>query len=803
MLKAPENYLNKILSKENINKDVSGLILKYILSSTKNLHFIIDEKYLDLQKILTTFSLSLSRSNEFEFKIGQRIIQLKDIKRKYTQAQLRDYHSPYSINQIEPKISLSNLDHHSYNVSSLKNYIPVTGFEADRVNTLHKRIDDYNDIFTANSQEEYLNHEKLLIIGNKNLFQSIPVAYPACFVYENESGNCEIEYNSPILPKITILKNIKLMDDYIAKETNGKQINFKVCIFVGDSKFENSINLIRNYNLQGKFNKIIFLGKKDIKIDLGNNEILLRWKWTIPEIIYLQGRKHIEPKSIIIQNTELENTTEIFYHAIKEIEIQHTISLKPIFRYIRRLYFDWSLNTDTTYSKLDQIQKEFEIALEKLLIDTLGGIFLSNDFNKYSIPLKEIFDNIVKSIKINNKAEILKNYKDRIDCLILPSFLCKDFETEINSLINQIKLRTSVNDLKDLLKLPNEVNHQLSNPDRNYFALTANGKKTEITTLHNWNNTDELSQNFISSIYGVGKIDKLIEKLYLSTSDYSLLLYSIEEKIFRYHIENYISELNGEYNSQDRFDICGVPFSDTYYQFSDYDELIEALASFKNDHAESDSYKITFNDQSDIKLPLSKSVLKILRNEKIVVQVIDLCVGDKVQIYANPDKKLLRDIMELTNPDLFKKAEELSSLWKTCLREAYQSNIMSIPLYEQLVANHFSVSEFTFKKYLDSEVMFPRSFSDLVVIAKTINDPRLSFDFIKNAMKPKIEEYRGKEIEYGFKFSNGINNYIISGEIDNFLTEWLKQSELDQIVTQIPKKTIKNIELITIENTDE
>jgi hypothetical protein len=128
---------------------------------------------------------------------------------------------------------------------------------------------------------------------------------------------------------------------------------------------------------------------------------------------------------------------------------------------------------------------------------------------------------------------------------------------------------------------------------------------------------------------------------------------------------------------------------------------------------------------------------------------------------------------------------------------------MSEPLYDQLVKNHFSVSEITFRKYIDGEVMFPRSFSDLIIIAKTINDPRLSFDFLRNTMKPKIEEYRGMEIEYGFKFSNSINHFIISGEADEFLSEWLTNEEINKIVTSLPIRTIKEIELLTIQNNND
>jgi hypothetical protein len=230
--------------------------------------------------------------------------------------------------------------------------------------------------------------------------------------------------------------------------------------------------------------------------------------------------------------------------------------------------------------------------------------------------------------------------------------------------------------------------------------------------------------------------------------------------------------------------------------------LIEALASAKYDHRETDNYKITFDDSSKMKLPSTKTVLKIQGDVKYLVLVEDLNVGEKVLIYSNPDKKLLRDIMELKNPTLIEKADAYSLLWRNCLNDAYKNNIIAEPLYQQLVRNHFSVSKFTFKKYLEGEVMFPRSFSDLIIIAKTINDPRLSFDFLKNIMKPKIEEYRGMEIEYGFKFSNSINHFIISGEADEFISEFLTIAELEKIRSQIPERTIKEVELIT-QNSDD
>jgi uncharacterized Fe-S cluster-containing protein len=799
MLQAPEKYLNSILSKTGTGKDISVLIQHFIKTCNKNLHFIIDEKELRPNEILCNLCDDLQGCNAiFDFKAGQRLAKLKNPKVKYSSAALKALLSPYLIKSIEPQIELD--PHHR--IQNLDMFIPISNYKIERAGNLLKRILSFQNIFKAGKQSDYFNNEKLLVIGTHNLFKDIPIHYPACFVSANENGETEIEYNSPMLPKISILKNINLLDNYLQQEINNQQVTFSTCIFVGSSKFENSINIIRNYYNQRKFAKVIFIGEKDIKLDLGNNQVPLRWKWTIPEINFFKNEKNIHHKPIIIQNNELDTAIGDFYAAIREIENKHIIGLKPIYRFIRRLYYDWNLRQETTFTKLHQIQEEFEIGLKHLLIETLGNIFPDLNFEEYQRPLSARFAEIIKAVRYNNKTEKLKSYQIKIHQLILPSFLCNANKTELNQITNQVQHHVSVRNLQDISHLQNAAIQRQNNPNRNHYALTANGTKTEILSYSNSDDTNEEHHKVISSIYGSGKVEKLIERLGRAKSEYKLLLYSIEEKALQYYKDKYHSELNKEYSSSDRYEICGVEFNDPYYQYSSFDEWLEDFLNFKSDIRETENYRITFSDNGRLKLPSTKSVLKIEDREKYVVVVEDLSVGDKVLIYANPDKRLLRDIMELKNPDLIKRADIYSKRWRTCLYDAYQNNILAEPLYQQLVKNHFSVSEFTFRKYLDGEVMFPRSFIDLIIISKTINDPLLSFEFLKNKMKPKIEEYRGMEIEYGFKFSNSINHFIISGEADDFISEWLTKNEIENIVAQIPVKTIKDIELIT-QNNDE
>lgn len=800
MLQAPEKYLQTIISNAGVEKNLSQLIQHFILHCNKNLHFVIDEKELDIKTILTSCCTKLSGATTFNFRVGQKVAQLKNPKTVFSKSALQSFFSPYKIVSLEPQIILSNAETPKRNIANLDKFIPISSYKIERVGIIQNRIEAYERIFNASSQADFFNNEKLLVIGNRNSFLKIPIEYPACFAFENENGNTEIEYNSPLLPKISILRNINLLDNYQQQEINGSQITFNTCIFVGSSKFENSINTIRNYYNQRKFSKVIFIGEKDIKLDLGNNQVPLRWKWTIPEINFFKNEINIHHRPIIIQNNDLEDAISVFYKAIREIENKHTVGLKSIFRFIRRLYYDWNLKQETTITKLHQIQIEFDIALKQLLIETLGNIFPDLDFDEYHKPLLSRFAAILHAIRNNNKSEKLKSYPTKIHQLVLPSFLCNANIDELNHIFNQTQHKTSVQGLQDIGKLESMREKTFNNPTRPYYSLTANPTKTQIVSLSRSDDSDEEEHKIISSIYGSGKVERLIERLGRAKTEYKLLLYSIEEKAWKHHIESYISDLNREYISQDRFEISGVTFSDSYYQFTNFDELIDALASSKHDHREAESYRITFTDNSKLKLPSSKSVLKIVGTQKHIVLVEDLNIDDKVLVYANPDKELLRDIMELKNPDLMKSADEYSLLWRTCLKEAYENNIMDIPLFKKLEQNHFSVSENTFEKYVDLKepIMFPRSFSDLIIIAKTINDPRLSFDFLKNRMKPKIEEYRGMEIEYGFKFSNSMNHFIITGEADEFISEWLTKGEIENIVSQILTKTIKDIELITI-----
>ncbi len=800
-LQPPKKYLYSILSRAEVERDITKLTWHFIKNTNNNLHFIINETQLNVIDIICSLTnILIEISTDFIFKEGQKLAQIKNPKVRYSQSALKSFLSPFTLRSLTPDIKL----YPSLAVTNLKRFIPITPYKIERAGNLVARIASFQEKFNAQVQYDFINNHKLLVVGNRKLFCDIPKEYPSCFVSSKGDEEIDIEYNSPILPKIAVLKNINLLEKYQQQEVNGSNITFSTCIFIGNSKFENSINIIRNYYHQHKFEKAIFIGEKDIKINLGNNQMPLRWKWTIPEIKYLKRERAIEHKHLVIENNELEKAITEFYDAVKGIESKHTISLKQIYRFIHRLYYDWNLKQETTLVKLQQIQREFDAFLKQLLIETIGNIFTNIDLEMYQKPLALKFAQIINAIKMKNKSDKLKTYQSQIRQLVLPSFLCDVYTAELNEIVKKAEHTFIAKNLQAVLKLHDSYLKYLNDPLRNFYCLTANGTKAKVISLSKSDDAVEEYERVLSSIYGSGKIERLIEKLAMANFEYKLLLYSTEEAAFQYHQKSYRTELNKEYASPDRFEICGV----NYQQELDdnnllMDEWVEAISSPKYDYRYSEFYQITFQDNKKIKLPSTKSVLKLIGDEKEEALVEELSSGDTIQIYVNPDKETLRVVFELKYPDLLKRTEYYSQLWQNCLFDFFRTNLLTEErLFLKLVENRFSVSIHTLRRYLKKQVFFPARYIDLIAIAKTVQDERINMDIIRKHIIPTIHEFEGKLVKEGLAFSEGINHYLITGEINDYLSQWYSKEKLEIIAKNIETKTIKSTELIAQNNDD-
>lgn len=177
MLKAPQRYLETIISNAGIEKNLSLITLHLISRSGENLHFIIDEKELNSVDIICKISRNKKTSinTDFVFQEGQKVINFNSSQT-----------GVFSILSLNP-IKLDDENNTRIQLQSLNNYILLTNSPIHQVGTIKKRIDEFKEFYGAENRNDFFSNEKLLVIGNKNLFNHIPHCYPACFA-EDENG---------------------------------------------------------------------------------------------------------------------------------------------------------------------------------------------------------------------------------------------------------------------------------------------------------------------------------------------------------------------------------------------------------------------------------------------------------------------------------------------------------------------------------------------------------------------------------------------------------------------------------------
>jgi len=114
MLQAPEKYLNSILAKAKIGKDISILMRYFMKNCDKNIHFIIDEKELKPADTFCNLCYDLNSINStFNFKVGQKVISLPN------------QNGVFRISTLHPNPTLKN-DTSTVSPKNLNKYIPLS-----------------------------------------------------------------------------------------------------------------------------------------------------------------------------------------------------------------------------------------------------------------------------------------------------------------------------------------------------------------------------------------------------------------------------------------------------------------------------------------------------------------------------------------------------------------------------------------------------------------------------------------------------------------------------------------------------
>ena len=203
----------------------------------------------------------------------------------------------------------------------------------------------------------------------------------------------------------------------------------------------------------------------------------------------------------------------------------------------------------------------------------------------------------------------------------------------------------------------------------------------------------------------------------------------------------------------------------------------------------------------------SKSVLVELSSRKKRINVANLKTGDHVHIYSNLTKELL--ITTARNQDesgVLSKIEQDSKLWKQSLKKYYEQNnsINShLELLEKLKEENISISSVTTVRNwlnVDSNMKFPQSEKDLLILRKIIQDSQLNNSFQEIIRSRKL--YNGIMIALGRDLSDEVMDYIVSKSKGRILSSF-NNEQIETIAnTSAPLRIIKSIEITEDDETE-
>jgi hypothetical protein len=165
MLATPKNYINSVIQNAGGERCITSVTNYFINKNKNNLHFIINEDEIELSTILKEQCKKLKTKENNEFQIGQKLISTQN-----------DNNEILEIICLSPKIKLkgNNPQNHTIiTVDNLKYYIPISNYPIKQIGLIKNIISEYKKCFNAESQDDFFNCEKLLVIGNKNLYEKI------------------------------------------------------------------------------------------------------------------------------------------------------------------------------------------------------------------------------------------------------------------------------------------------------------------------------------------------------------------------------------------------------------------------------------------------------------------------------------------------------------------------------------------------------------------------------------------------------------------------------------------------------
>ncbi|NBA78239.1 hypothetical protein GOQ04_21955 [Emticicia sp. ODNR4P] len=640
------------------------------------------------------------------------------------------------------------------------------------------------------------NKNKVIIIASKNeILPKIPSCIP--FLYVNKSG--EVYPDTPFDPLLIVVNDFNTVKEFFIE----KGIPIETIVFIGDTKYKQSISAISKAYRQQKFNRCIFIGTQDI--ETGEHFEVLKWNWTLPEIKFFNQQQYQNLTPEIISNSELSEATLKLTNFISETEkrYENLINLKRLLKFIRKIYPITAIgNENRIRERANEIYASFKVEAEEVFQDEYYNI--DTDCKEDLEQLNSITLNIINLIKnANSKDNWLKNATD-IDYIVVPKSIKKHCEKELQNWFENhpkgIKL-TSFGNITELLKQSEQ------NVNGNYTGL----KDTKFITVSEFFKKEHDGKTHLFlSLYSNGIFtDVLLQKILAGNQKTKILCYTEEAKALQMYLQGFQREDETELRSVHREQLCGTKYPETpNINTENIDEWIKHLIGLdeqKYTIADEQRYEIVFDDESKTVERESKKVF-VDEYEELYKEINQLKKGDKVRIYRNPDKETLHDIIKMTDEkDLFTRVDYFSSLWKNALRSHFSNKGADYHFemfFEELKENGLSVDKPRLEYWLkeDCKTKFPMKKRDLLAIIKTTNHSELNGN-IQNIFALKTT-YSGRLVKAGIEFSEEINTYILTKEKGKMLN-WLSDEHIEHIVSNgAPLRTIKTIQIIDEEIID-
>lgn len=623
------------------------------------------------------------------------------------------------------------------------------------------------------SKKEFDNELKSQKYIDVDIKKAIPMRWIA-------SSGAETWKHIPIEPMVYCVPDFDTLQTYVLD----KGINIETLVVIGKNKYKDEVSTKIRLALRNEdISNCIVLGSQGFQDE---QKQFLKWKWTYPEIEYLEKKQPGDIKIIDIHDKLYQESIDAFMAFIRKLETQNNLSLINVKR-LRRFLYALVLSKHNNSRNISQLEF-IKHLIQKVTSETIEQDFYDLGLDDYEVQTQVI--NYIEAIFSNfgnNKLKYLEQYQF-VNYLIVPNRLTENWRDEFTVKNNRIL------SLKKFKKIQNEIN---------------GSKKV-----------------FVLSLYNNGmNYDEVLDVAINSKHHFSFLCYEEEAQITNKYLNDYQNSLVKEYQSNDRKKITGLDFKMALKEVIQNKTLEDIMDGFYNRNSKNErvydyesnkqvNYRINFSGNVEsLVYDGSKTVLLKKNGKWIKSKTYNVLPGDTVRVYCNLSKERLFEIaLKEDNSNRFQEVEEMSKLWKNALSSYYSKRVSTDKYFDKdrllrsLKEKGSNITNsITISKWLNStdKERFPHSNNELKAIKLLVNDKALNTNYASLLRAKGF--YRGLMISLGRDLSDDVMDFIISeGKHKGKMLSKFQDEEINAFVkSAAPVRTIESKTITEDEESNE